>query len=42
MAGYREPFDLIFERANSEDWSGREDLNLRPPGPEADNEVLSH
>jgi site-specific DNA recombinase len=29
---YRKPFDLIFERA--EDWSGREDLNLRPPGPE--------
>jgi hypothetical protein len=22
------------ERAKSEDWSGREDLNLRPPGPE--------
>jgi site-specific DNA recombinase len=31
---YRKPFDLIFERAKSEDWSGREDLNLRPPGPE--------
>jgi DNA invertase Pin-like site-specific DNA recombinase len=28
---YKKPFDLIFERAKSEDWSGREDLNLRPP-----------
>ena len=27
---YRKPFDLISERAKSEDWSGREDLNLRP------------
>jgi site-specific DNA recombinase len=31
---YRKPFDLIFQRAQNEDWSGREDLNLRPPGPE--------
>ncbi len=31
---YRKPFDVIFERAKSKDWSGREDLNLRPPGPE--------
>ena len=31
---YRKPFDMIFERAKSEEWSGREDLNLRPPGPE--------
>jgi site-specific DNA recombinase len=31
---YRKPFDLIFERAKSQEWSGREDLNLRPPGPE--------
>jgi site-specific DNA recombinase len=32
---YRKPFDLIFERAKTEKWSGREDLNLRPPpGPE--------
>ena len=31
---YRRPFDLIFQRAKTEDWSGREDLNLRPPGPE--------
>jgi hypothetical protein len=27
---YRKPFDLIFERAKTEQWSGREDLNLRP------------
>ena len=31
---YRKPFDVIFERAKREEWSGREDLNLRPPGPE--------
>ncbi len=31
---YRKPFDVIFERAKNEEWSGREDLNLRPPGPE--------
>jgi hypothetical protein len=31
---YRKPFDLIFHRAKNEDWSGREDLNLRPPGPD--------
>lgn len=31
---YRKPFDLIFNRAKNEEWSGREDLNLRPPGPE--------
>ena len=31
---YRKPFDVIFNRAKTEDWSGREDLNLRPPGPE--------
>jgi site-specific DNA recombinase len=34
---YRKPFDLIFERAKTENWSGREDLNLRPPGPEIAN-----
>jgi site-specific DNA recombinase len=34
---YRTPFDLIFKRAKTEDWSGREDLNLRPPGPEPDS-----
>ena len=31
---YRKPFDVIFKRAKTEEWSGREDLNLRPPGPE--------
>jgi hypothetical protein len=31
---YRKPFEMIFERAKTEEWSGREDLNLRPPGPE--------
>jgi site-specific DNA recombinase len=31
---YRKPFDTIFERVKNEEWSGREDLNLRPPGPE--------
>lgn len=31
---YRKPFDLICKRVKSEEWSGREDLNLRPPGPE--------
>lgn len=30
----RKPFDLIFERAKNQEWSGREDLNLRPLGPE--------
>jgi site-specific DNA recombinase len=34
---YRKPFDLIFQRAKNEEWSGREDLNLRPPGPETKN-----
>jgi len=28
---YRKPFDLIFNRAKIEEWSGREDLNLRSP-----------
>ena len=32
---YRKPFDLIFERAKSEDWSGRADLNRGPPAPKA-------
>jgi len=36
---YRKPFDLIFERAKTKEWSGREDLNLRPPGPEPDSTV---
>ena len=31
---YRKPFDLICQRVQNEQWSGREDLNLRPPGPE--------
>ena len=31
---YRKPFDIIFHRAKNQEWSGREDLNLRPPGPE--------
>ena len=31
---YRSPFDLIAKRAENAEWSGREDLNLRPPGPE--------
>jgi len=31
---YRKPFDLICKRAKNQEWSGREDLNLRPPGPE--------
>ena len=34
MPAYRYPFDLIFNRAKLKEWSGREDLNLRPPGPE--------
>jgi site-specific DNA recombinase len=28
---YRKPFDMIFQRAKNQEWSGREDLNLRPP-----------
>jgi site-specific DNA recombinase len=31
---YRKPFDTIVKRAHLEEWSGREDSNLRPPGPE--------
>ena len=38
---YRKPFDLIFKRAKNEEWSGREDLNLRLPGPESANDVLT-
>jgi site-specific DNA recombinase len=34
---YRYPYDLISERAKKQEWSGREDLNLRPPGPEPDS-----
>ncbi len=32
---YRKPFDLIFQRAKKEEWSGRLDSNQRPPAPEA-------
>jgi hypothetical protein len=32
LGGY---FDTVyFQRAKTKEWSGREDLNLRPPGPE--------
>ena len=31
---YRYPYDLISQRVRNQEWSGREDLNLRPPGPE--------
>ena len=34
---FRKPFDVIFERAKNEEWSGREDLNLRPTGRELDS-----
>ncbi len=27
---YRKPFQMIFERAKNEEWSGRLDLNQRP------------
>jgi len=37
---YRKPFDMIFNRAKRKEWSGREDLNLRPPGPELWKEQL--
>jgi site-specific DNA recombinase len=33
---YRKPFQMIFERARLNEWSGQEDSNLRPPAPEAD------
>ena len=32
---YRKPFDLIFNRAKNEEWSGRADLNCRPLAPQA-------
>ena len=32
---YRKPFNMIFERAKREEWSGRADLNRRPPAPKA-------
>ena len=31
---YKMPFNLIAQRVKNQYWSGREDLNLRPPGPE--------
>ena len=31
---YRKPFDMIYRRVKNHEWSGREDSNLRPPGPE--------
>ena len=31
---YKMPFNLIAQRSKNQEWSGREDLNLRPPGPE--------
>jgi site-specific DNA recombinase len=38
---YKYPFDAIFKRAKTNEWSGREDLNLRPPGPEIVNDLLT-
>src|SRR6185312_4333402 len=32
---YRKPFDLIFQRAKSEEWCARRDSNSRPVAPEA-------
>ena len=32
---YRKPFDVIFERAKTKEWSGRADLNRGPPAPKA-------
>ena len=32
---YRKPFDLIFQRVKTEEWSGRADLNCRPLAPQA-------
>jgi len=37
---YKYPYDRISERAKNQDWSGREDLNLRPPGPEPSRAVI--
>jgi hypothetical protein len=31
---YRKPFDRIVKKGSFGKWSGREDSNLRPPGPE--------
>jgi site-specific DNA recombinase len=35
-ATYRKPFDIIFQRAQLEKWSGRRDSNPRPSGPKPD------
>jgi site-specific DNA recombinase len=32
---HRKPFDLVLKAAKNQEWSGREDLNLRPPAPKA-------
>jgi len=32
---YTKPFDLIFERAKTEEWCARRDSNSRPIAPEA-------
>ena len=32
---YRKPYQLIFDRAKNEEWSGRADLNCRPLAPQA-------
>ena len=37
---YRKPFDLICNRVKNQEWSGREDLNLRPPGPEPISQLV--
>ncbi len=39
---YRKPFDMIAKRAKFEEWSGREDSNLRPPGPEPKTDLLTY
>jgi hypothetical protein len=33
---YRKPFDIIFKRVKSEEWSGRRDSNPRPSAPKLD------
>jgi hypothetical protein len=35
------PRDPIEQEKLKVNWSGREDLNLRPPGPEPETDVLS-
>ena len=37
---YKMPFNLIAKRVKNQEWSGREDLNLRPPGPEPSRAVI--